>query len=293
MQRLNASEFYERKLAHENRVKERLSLYLDKREAGAKHPAIDFLFDYYSFRPGLLERFSAGFDVKLDKDCKEIPNESLFVDTGDSWMMDLRQFPSHRFHSLLWLIDMLEKTQEHEPQFGCLGMHEWAMVYKEETDKRHKLPLRLSPEATQRFVESRPIRCTHYDAFRFFTQPAKPLNAYQLTKPEMPEMEQGGCIHTNMDVYRWAFKFYPWIDSETIWEAFDLAWNARWIDMKASPYDVSGLGEINIPIETKEGAEEYVREQKKLYQQGVLIRRQLIEKLKKLEVALRVEENSV
>ena len=30
-----------------------------------------------------------------------------------------------------------------------------------------------------RIVESQPVRCTHFDAFRFFTAPARPLNMFQ------------------------------------------------------------------------------------------------------------------
>jgi hypothetical protein len=282
VQILDSPTFITLKSEHEVRVRNRIRPILELREASKKHPVLDFLFDYYSFRPALLERYSPGFSVLLSGDISEVPHHALYKTTAQGWTMDLRQFPVHRFDSLIWLIDFLEKTEKSEPVFSCLGLHEWAMVYKEEHQKRHQLPLRLSTEQTQALVESRPLRCTHYDAFRFFTQEARPLNHHQLTKQDRVRFEQPGCIHANMDVYRWAFKFYPWIDSELIWQAFDVAWQARWIDMKASPYDVSGLGETNILIETREGAEEYVREQKRLYSIAKPIRQNLINSLKAL-----------
>ncbi len=294
MQILDSSTFLKLKWNHEKRVRERVRPILDLRESGKKHPILDFLFDYYSFRPGLLERYSSGFETMLSGDMVDVPHHALYKRSEQGWQMDLRQFPMHRYDSLLWLIDLLEQTQQREPVFSCLGMHEWAMVYKEEHHKRHQLPLRLSAEQTQAVVESRPIRCTHYDAFRFFTAEARPLNQNQLTKIERVEFEQPGCIHTNMDVYRWAFKFYPWINSELIWQAFDVAWQARWVDMKASPYDLSTLGYQNICIETREGAEEYVREQKRLYALAKPIREQLIVELKLLASEVKTaEEQSV
>ena len=54
----------------------------------------------------------------------------------------------------------------------------------------------------------RPIKCTHFDAFRHFTDAAKPLNS--ASPPLAPERrldnEQGGCLHANCDLFKWALK---------------------------------------------------------------------------------------
>jgi hypothetical protein len=126
-------------------------------------------------------------------------------------------------------------------------------------------------------VESRPLVCTHFDAFRFFSEPAKPLNKHELSRRDFSENEQAGCLHTNMDLYKWAFKGYPWISSKTIRSAFELAIEARHIDMQASPYDLSGRGLEPIKIETEAGRMEYLRKQKAIFQKSLPIRESLIE----------------
>lgn len=281
---------------HSQAVRAKLCSYLAQREKGKRHPVLDFLFEYYQFRPSMLERYSGGFKTKIlvsDSDdlTSILPHYPLFRKENEYWVMDLNQFPHHRFEALAWLIDLLEKTQFREPQFSCLGMHEWAMVYKQETAARYTIPFRLPIPEMQAFVESRPIRCSHYDAFRFFTPDAIPLNKIQPSLELRKEMEQPGCIHTNMDVYRWAFKFYPWVSSDLIFEAFNLAYEARFIDMRASPYNLKNFDVIPICIETKSGAEEYVLEQKKLAERAFPIREKLISELKLIHSALVMMKN--
>ena len=67
------------------------------------------------------------------------------------------------------------------PHFGCFGMHEWAMVYRlAPDDVRHSAwPLRLGAPGTDEVVEGHRIACSHFDAFRFFTEAARPRNTLQ------------------------------------------------------------------------------------------------------------------
>ena len=97
------------------------------------------------------------------------------------------------------------------PQLGCFGLHEWAMVYRTpEDDVRHAgWPLRLGSGGTDEVVERHGIRCSHFDAFRFFTDDARPRNALQPTRDGQVALEQPGCLHAGMDVYKWAFKLTP------------------------------------------------------------------------------------
>ncbi|MGL1409555.1 hypothetical protein ACSTIX_23730, partial [Vibrio parahaemolyticus] len=66
-------------------------------------------------------------------------------------------------------------------QFGCFGLHEWAMAYRTE-DVRHAVPLRLGSDGTDAVVESHDLKCTHFDAFRFFTPDAVPRNRTALSR---------------------------------------------------------------------------------------------------------------
>jgi hypothetical protein len=126
------------------------------------------------------------------------------------------------------------------------------------------------------FVESRPVLCSHYDAFRFFTKKARPLNRLQPTRKNLKKREQPGCIHANMDLYKWAYKLYPWISSDLIADAFELALDARIIDMKASPYDLTNYGYEPIKIETEKGRLVYINEQRKIFQRSMSLREELI-----------------
>ena len=138
------------------------------------------------------------------------------------------------------------------------------MVYRQTPDEiRHNAwPLRFPPDELARIVESQPVRCSHFDAFRFFTAPAKPLNKLQPARETSLENEQRGCLHANMDLYKWAFKLAPFAPAELIADCFALARDIRAMDMRASPYDLRALGYEPIAIETPEGRAVYERQQR-------------------------------
>jgi len=131
-------------------------------------------------------------------------------------------------------------------------------------------------------VESQPVVCTHFDAFRFFSKKARPLNKFKPSREKFIDMEQPGCLHTNMDLYKWAFKMYPWISSKLILEAFELALETRKMDMKASPYDLRKYGYEPIKIETEEGREEYRQLQKYIWRKSIPIRDKLLKSYRRL-----------
>ena len=180
------------------------------------------------------------------------------------------------------MIKLLHKTQDKRPQFGCFGLHEWAMVYRSHEPRHNQVPLRFSHEKIAEIVDSHHLLCTHFDAFRFFTPQAQPLNRHSLSREVFAESEQPGCIHTNMDVYKWAYKFYPWVSSELILDAFELAYQARHIDMRASPYDLGYMGLNPIKIETEAGKKEYRLAQESLSIKAKSIRARLILELELL-----------
>jgi len=131
-------------------------------------------------------------------------------------------------------------------------------------------------------VDEQPVVCSHHDAFRFFTPDARPLNVHQPTVDSMIEMEQPGCLHTNMDVYRWAGKLYPWIPSDLLADAFLFALRIREADMRASPYDVTSIGLVPIRIETADGRREYRELQDGFYREGRALRSRLIAEAERL-----------
>ncbi len=261
---------------HQKKVAEIVDPYLQKKQHQHKDPVLDFLFEYYAFRPSHLKKWSPGFGVMLRNAVpQDLPSHDEMTFDESGAFLNPEAFPDHRKQGAEWILSLLENSLEKKPSFGCFGMHEWAMVYKAKK-VRHDLPLRMPAEELAEFVESRPLVCTHFDAFRFFTNEAKPQNKFELSREAFAETEQVGCLHTNMDLYKWAFKMYPWIGSKVIRKAFMLALETRKTDMKASPYDLRRQGLEPIKIETEEGRMEYVKLQKEIYQRSVPIREELI-----------------
>jgi hypothetical protein len=131
-------------------------------------------------------------------------------------------------------------------------------------------------------VESHRISCTHFDAYRFFTPDALPLNrttvnGAPLTRESQPFLEQPGCLHAGMDVYKWATKLGPLIPGELLLDCFELARDIRQLDMRASPYDLGDWGYVPVAIETAEGKAEYSRQQSLFAERGNALRLRVVD----------------
>ncbi len=264
--------------AHRARAEAALGDHRSRRVAGQKHPVEDFLFDYYAFRPGHLLRWHPGPGIAL-RDAVDHAEWRFYATASGVSRLDLADFQSRRGKAIRFVYELLVRTHERPAVFGCFGLHEWAMVYRQDPDAvRHQsLPLRLGAAGTDAVVEAHEIRCTHFDAFRFFTAAAVPLNVHQPEREQQASNEQPGCLHAGaMDLYRWAFKLSPGIPSELVLDCFDLAKRARVLDMRSSPYDVSSLGYDNIAIETAEGKAEHVRLQRDISAAASPLRARLI-----------------
>jgi hypothetical protein len=260
---------------------ERLAPYAEDRltrtARGKKHPVHDFLFEYYSFRPAHLLRWTPGVNVVLEGARPgDLPwTEFIAVDGGI--VLASSSFPEHRQSFVRWTLNYLEGIAVRSPLFGCFGLHEWAMVYRTPEVRHGRTPLRLTPEAIADVVETEQLCCTHFDAYRFFAPAAVPQNRHRLSRDVTDGFDQRGCIHVTMDLYRYAYKIAPWIRAELIADTFELAWQARQLDMRASPYDLSAFGCEPIRIETVEGKEEYVRAQRELAERATPLRTELID----------------
>jgi hypothetical protein len=163
-------------------------------------------------------------------------------------------------------------------------MHEWAMVYRQtQAEVRHNAwPLRLSPGHLAATVEERGVRCSHFDAYRFFTAPARPLNLLRPTRETQVGNEQPGCLHANMDLYKWAYKLSPLTGAELVADCFALARDIRTLDMRASPYDLADLGYPPVRVETPEGRAEYAAEQKRFAELAAPLRARLVDAVSEL-----------
>ncbi|HEX2861730.1 MAG TPA: 3-methyladenine DNA glycosylase [Lacunisphaera sp.] len=275
---LSATDWRARQSAHEQRVRLWTDPYQERQARGEKHPVEDFLFEYYRFRPSWLRRWHPGPDVVLlGEAAREFLRWPEYHDADGGVALNPAAFAPKRRDTLTWLLGLLRATAERPPQFACFGLHEWAMVYRQTPDEvRHnRWPLRFPPDELARVVEAQPVRCSHFDAFRFFTAPARPLNRLQPERATVPQFEQRGCLHANMDLYKWAFKLAPFTPAELVADCFALARDIREVDMRASPYDLRQLGHPPIAIEAPDGRADYERHQRAFAERSQPLRARL------------------
>lgn len=276
---LPEEEWVPRAAAHRRRVERFAAPFLARRSSGRKHPVEDFLFTYYTEKPGRLQRWNPGTGVVL---LGEAATERLgwkhHRREGDGVVFDAYAFMAERRRTVEFAGSILAGASANPARFSCFGLHEWAMAYKSgENGVRHDyLPLRLGAAGTDAVVEGHRIRCTHIDAFRFYTPQAVGLNELQPTRETQAAMDQPGCLHANMDLYKWAYKLSAAVPGELLLATFELAWEIRTMDMRASPYDLADWGYVPIRIETAEGKAEYVGLQKEFADRANVLRARLL-----------------
>lgn len=198
---LSEPEWRSRQAAHRQRVERWTIPHRQRQLRGEKHPVMDFMWTYYSFRPSRLERWQPGVGVVLAGG-QEFLDRRGFKRTSHGVALDPAALTSKRRDTVEFIRGLLRATASRKPRLNCFGLHEWAMVYRagQEEIRHSGWPLRLGRRGTDEVVESMPLRCSHYDAFRFFTPPARPLNAVQPTRSDQIRLEQPGCLHANMDL---------------------------------------------------------------------------------------------
>ena len=227
-----------------------------------KHPVHDFLFTYYSQRPAQLRRWHPGFGVALEDAAGARRAEGLRAASVDEVAQRPREpvtvaadHVASQRPLLTQLHALLTATAGRAPQFGCFGLHEWAMVHRASEDgTRHDWPLRLGQDghrrgrrvAPDRLLALRRLPLLHPDG-------ARPLNTLQPGRDDRPAFEQPGCLHAGMDLYKHAFRLTPMIPSDLVADCFELARDIRVLDMRAAPYDLADLGFEPVRIETAGG----------------------------------------
>ena len=273
---LAAADWRARASAHRDRADALTAGHLERRSRGERHAIEDFLFEYYSTKPGRLRRWHPGIGVAL-ADAPEHQEWRWYRTDRGVTTLDAEALRNDRGDAVTHIRRLLAATAGRAPLLGCFGMHEWAMVYRASDEgRRHGLPLRLGGDGTDAVVEAHPLQCTHFDAFRFFTPEAAPRNAHALTRLSQPGMEQPGCLHATMDLYKWCLKIEPAVPGDLMLDCFELARDVRRVDMQASPYDVSSYGLAAIPVETPEGKSEYASRQREFAERAAPLRQRLI-----------------
>ncbi len=288
---LSATDWKERAAAHRARAERHTLAARKRRDCGLTHPVEDFLFEYYPYSFSLLEHWQPGTGLALEwigtaespappppfsERCYSVADGLLFADPA--------RLTAKERERLKWIHDLLVGTRDRAPNFACHGLHEWAMVYRGKEVRHEKTtPLRLPQAEIDALVEMRAICCSHHDAVRFFANEARPMNRLQPTLESRILLEQPGCVHANMDLYKWAAKSIPWIGTELLLDCFELAVELRNLDMRASPYDLSDWGLEPVRIETADGRRIYETEQRRLAAEAFPLRERLIAGLRRIE----------
>lgn len=282
---LSTEEWRARAKAHRARAEVWTAPRRRRRSRRESHPVHDFLFQYYSYSPGRLEGWHPGFGVALQisEDALARFSAPLYRSLEGRIELDPGAASERAIARQRSTLTLLRTTRAAPANLGCYGVHEWAMVYGGH-EVRHDgvAPLRLPQSEIDSFVRERSVVCTHFDAFRFFAPEAKPLNRLELTWETRHEVEQPGCIHANMDLYRWAFESMPWVGSDLLMDSFELAMALRVLDMEASPYDLREFGFEPVRIETEQGRGEYRERQQALSERASRLRSRLIGALESL-----------
>ena len=255
----------ERECRHRTTVDELTHDHLHRRQRGTPHPVVDFLFTYYRPSVGTIRRWHPGPGVILENahhgpraQWRHYRRETLHGRTG--LIVDPDSVLSRGGSRLRHSREVVEATASRPGATGCFGLHEWAMLHRTESDGvRHgNVPLRITHEKIDEVVRGSRLRCTHFDAFRFFTETARPLNELPLSRGGQTSHEQPACLHAGMDIYAYTAALEAGAPGELLLDALRAALSAREVDMRSSPYDLSEWGLAPIPVETPRGRAEFV-----------------------------------
>jgi len=276
-----AAAHFDRAMVHTGPARER-------RDRGLPHPIADFLFEYYPYPFAFLEQWHPGHGTAIEWAAEAAQDPALRHLSGRGYrhengvlFADQSLMPEKEKQRLEWISSLLEATRDRAPNFACHGLHEWAMVYGGRSVRHEKvLPLRLPQHEIDALVSNRPICCSHHDAFRFFAPEARGFNRLQPNLATRHDHEQPGCLHANMDLYKWAAKAMPWCGSALLIDCFELAVRIRDLDMRASPYDLTAWGRDAVCIETHEGRKVYENEQRALAVEAQPLREKLIRRIR-------------
>lgn len=290
MSTLAEPEWRARAAAHEARADALTADHRARRARNETHPVEDFLYTYYPTRPAQLRRWHPGVGVVLAgagaeragwRHYRAVGARAADTDMAPDAEVDRDDLVDRRGDTLRFVDALLGATADRPPHLGCFGLHEWAMVYRTD-DTRHPVPLRLGAAGTDAVVETATIRCSHYDAYRFFSPDAAGRNTLAPTRARQVELEQPGCLHAGMDLHKWASKLGPGVPGELLLDCFELARDVRTLDMRASPYDLAAWGYDAVRIETPAGRAEYVRAQQDFAERGAVLRHRLLDVVRAL-----------
>src|SRR3954463_15016431 len=132
---VRAEVWQERSRAHAERADALTAGHRARKAAGQRHAIEDFLFEYYTTRPSLLRRWHPGAGIGL-----EPIRDGAAPHAGWRWYrtdqdvvsLDVEAFLADRGDTVRFVRRLLTATAARAAFTGCFGLHEWAMVYRQD-----------------------------------------------------------------------------------------------------------------------------------------------------------------
>ena len=280
-----------REQRHHDQVDLLTADHLERRRRGEPHPVVDFVFTYYRTSVATIRRWHPGPGVLLENahlgERREWRHYRRATAAGrDGLVVDAHSVWQRRGSRIARARDVVAATATRRGATGCFGLHEWAMLYRaRHDDVRHsQTPLRLPRERIDEVVRGSRLQCTHFDAFRFFTDAAAPLNRTLLTRDDQLLLEQPACLHAGMDIYAHTAALEAGAPGELLLDCLRATFDAREVDMRSSPYDLSAWGLQPIRVETSTGRSEFVAFQKEWMERTQSLRSRLLAAIDLLEI---------
>ena len=242
--------------AHEQRVDALTAEHLTRRAGGRRHPVEDFLFTYYSHRPAQLRRWHPGAGVALAGARRPARAGASTGSTATAPSLDVEALLAARGESVRFVRDLLARTASRPAQLGCFGLHEWAMVYRQDPEQvRHAdWPLRLGADGhgRGRRVAPDPLLALRRLPLLHAAGPAAQRPHADTRGTRRTWSSRAACTPTWTSTSG-RTSSAPAVPSELSLDCFELARDVRELDMRASPYDLRELGYEPVRIETPRG----------------------------------------
>ena len=249
--------------------------HLARRQHGVKHPVHDFLFTYYSFRPAQLRRWSPG----VRRPARRWPSNPG-LRRGRCTPAATWSTASTRCWS------RPPDGRRTSAASGCTSGR-WSTGSNEDETRHSAYPLRLGPRGTDEVVETHRIACSHFDAYRFFTAPARPLNILDPAAHDRPAFEQPACLHAGHGPLQARLPARArW--SRPSWSPTASSSPATSGSSTCAPRRTTSRTSATTPIriETPEGKQEYAAAQRGFAERGAPLRQRLIEECERLLAAV-------
>src|SRR5690606_17967712 len=147
---LSEPEWRSRQAAHRQRVERWTIPHRQRQLRGEKHPVMDFMWTYYSFRPSRLERWQPGVGVVLAGG-QEFLDRRGFTQTADGVALDPAALTPKRRDTCEFIRGLLRATASRKPRPNCSDLHVGPLVLRpglEET-RRADRPQRRGRRGTQ------------------------------------------------------------------------------------------------------------------------------------------------